>query len=83
MQGKKLPMAEPLWPMPVRLRMWLLKSLKKWAQWQSTLLRKRKAKCRKKEQQAHKLRMNKATSCAARVVQQGKSQRLVCNKSQG
>ena len=77
MQGKKLPTAEPLWLMPVRLRMWLLMSLKKWAQWQSTWLRKRKAKVRKKELQACKLQMSKAT------VQQDKSQRLLFKKSQG
>ena len=83
MQGKKLPTAEPLWLMPVRLRMWLLMSLEKWAQWQSTWLRKRKAKARKKELQAHKLQMNKATSCVCLVVQQDKSQRLLSKKSQG
>ena len=77
MQGKKLPMAEPLWLMPVRLRMWLLMSLKKWAQWQSTWLWRRKAKARKKELQATKLQRNKAT------VLQDKSQRMRFNKSQG
>ena len=70
-------MAEPLWLMPVRLRMWLLMSLKKWAQWQSTWLRRRKAKARKKELQAIKLQRSKAT------VLKDKSPRPLSMKPQG
>ena len=76
MQGKKLPTAKSLWLMPMRLRTWLLMSLKKWAQWQSTWLWRRKAKARKKELQATKLQRSKAT------VLKDKSPRPLSKKQQ-